>query len=139
MIAERGLEAKLGAHFTSVVNISGLDVSKVVSCRTSLMYVHGQFFKPTRKILRPEKQLNGWAEYSIALSGMPKNEWCVVSEEYQSTCCLMQAKKKLVHFHKPTFVTKESAPKNEPITSPFLTSLAANNPRPAESWTMLLQ
>ena len=61
----------------------------------------------------------------MALSGRPKNEWSVVSEQHQSMCCLMQAKAKLVQFHKPTFVTKEKCPKIRTNNVPFLEVLGS--------------
>ena len=69
--------------------------------------------------------MKGWAAYSMALSGSPKNEWSVVSEQHQSVCCLMQAKAKLVQFHKPTFVTKEKCPKIRTNNVPFLEVLGS--------------
>ena len=56
LIAERGFEAKSGAHLTSVANTFGYEVSKIVSCLTSLMYAQGQFLEPTRKMLTPENR-----------------------------------------------------------------------------------
>ena len=128
LMADNGSSLKLGDYWDNNSMKSEFVESKTVSSRTSLMYVIGQFFDPTKYKVRPANLCKGWALNRIALSGNPKKYFVLLyflRESNYNNCI-------------PSLATY-NAPVYSPMRSPFWYSLVAKAPLSASAWTMLLQ